>query len=455
MGRAKTVKIDRSGYLFNNRVLLALIIPLVIEQTLNLTAGLVDSIIVAAVGEAAVSGVSLMDTIYMLVLNIFSALSTGGAVIAGQYLGQKNRDNAKKAATELFWVMMVLSTALTILMYLLKPFILNVVFGQIDADVYSNAEMYLMVVNLSIPFMGMYNASAAIFRSVGNSKVVMTASLTMAIFNVVGNMIGVYVLNAGMYGVAVPTLLSRVIGGVMLMLMALRKNQELSIEPTFKHHFDLSMIKRILRIGVPNGFENGMFQLGKIMLVSLVSTFGTISITANAVSQTIVGIQVIPGIAISMALTTVIARCVGANDFEQAKYYNRKLMVITYIVMFFTNTLIYLALPQILNIYNLSSQTAELATQILLVHTLGAILIWPIGFDLPSTFRAAGDVKYTMIISIVAMWAFRIVGGYVCALGLGMGVLGVWVAMMFDWAFRAICHTIRYFSGKWQNKKVI
>ena len=254
-------------------MLLALILPLIGEQALNITVGLFDSIMVAAVSEAAVSGVSLVDSIYVLILNIFSALSTGGVVVAGQFLGRKDPNKANKAATELMWTMMLISIFLTILLYACQTIILTKIFGKIDADVYSNARMYLLIVNLSVPFMAMYNGAAAIYRTTGNTKIIMLNSLMMGVVNIIGNAIGVYILHAGIAGVAYPTLISRALGGIFIFSTLFSKKKEISVEKTLKHHFDLSMIKNILRIGIPSGLESSMFQVGKIMLLSLIATF--------------------------------------------------------------------------------------------------------------------------------------------------------------------------------------
>lgn len=436
-------------------MLLALILPLIGEQALNITVGLFDSIMVAAVSEAAVSGVSLVDSIYVLILNIFSALSTGGVVVAGQFLGRKDPNKANKAATELMWTMMLISIFLTILLYACQTIILTKIFGKIDADVYSNARMYLLIVNLSVPFMAMYNGAAAIYRTTGNTKIIMLNSLMMGVVNIIGNAIGVYILHAGIAGVAYPTLISRALGGIFIFSTLFSKKKEISVEKTLKHHFDLSMIKNILRIGIPSGLESSMFQVGKIMLLSLIATFGTASITANSVGFSIVGVADIPGFAISLALVTVVARCVGANDYKQAVYYTNKMIIFTYIAMLVTKLSLVFALPSILKIYHLSDVTSDLAYTIIFWHSVVGILMWPIAFDLPSTFRAAGDVKFPMIISTISMYLCRLVVGYVLAVNFHMGVFGTWIGMFVDWIFRAIVFSFRYIRGKWKNFSAI
>ncbi|NUN85391.1 MATE family efflux transporter [Coprococcus comes] len=454
MGKTKQ-KQDRSHYLFSNRELANLIGPLVIEQLLAVFVGMADSIMVANVGEAAVSGVSLVDNIMILIINIFAALATGGAVVAGQYIGRKDEKSACKAATQLVWFVSLSAVAIMILVYLGKDIILNQVFGHITAEVKGHADIYLLIVTASIPFIALYNGGAAIFRAMGNSQVSMRVSLLMNAINVTGNAILVFGLRIGTAGVAIPTLISRMVAAIVITVLLCNQTRILHIERTLKIRFDGRMIRKILAIGVPNGLENSMFQLGKILVLSLVSTFGTYAIAANAVSNAIALFQILPGMAISLAITTVISQCVGANDYEQVHYYLKKLLAIIYVAMVGTVALIFLALPLILKAYNLSDQTAAAATNIIHFHGISAMIIWPLSFALPAAYRAAGDAKACMYTSIVSMWIFRIGFSYLVGKYMGLGVFGVWVAMVIDWIVRAICFIIRYFNGKWKHGAIV
>ena len=454
MGKTKQ-KQDRSHYLFSNRELANLIGPLVIEQLLAVFVGMADSIMVANVGEAAVSGVSLVDNIMILIINIFAALATGGAVVAGQYIGRKDEKSACKAATQLVWFVSLSAVAIMILVYLGKDIILNQVFGHITAEVKGHADIYLLIVTASIPFIALYNGGAAIFRAMGNSQVSMRVSLLMNAINVTGNAILVFGLRIGTAGVAIPTLISRMAAAIVITVLLCNQTRILHIERTLKIRFDGRMIRKILAIGVPNGLENSMFQLGKILVLSLVSTFGTYAIAANAVSNAIALFQILPGMAISLAITTVISQCVGANDYEQVHYYLKKLLAIIYVAMVGTVALIFLALPLILKAYNLSDQTAAAATNIIHFHGISAMIIWPLSFALPAAYRAAGDAKACMYTSIVSMWIFRIGFSYLVGKYMGLGVFGVWVAMVIDWVVRAICFVIRYFNGKWKHGAIV
>lgn len=446
---------NHQNYLFSNLDLRHLILPLIVQLALQLIVGLIDSVMVASVGEAAVSGVSLVDSIMQLIIYIFSALAAGAAVVAGQYLGAKNQDKAKQAANELLWLNVWLSIVIMVAILLASNWILTNVFGNIAADVFYQAERYFYVVTFSIPAIAIFEAGTSIFRTMNNSKTTMKISVLMNVINAVGNAILIYGCGMGTQGAAIATLVSRWIAAILIIQLLLNPKWELSIERKWIHHFDLQMTKSVLAMGVPGGIENSIFQLGKIAILSLVATFGTSAITANAVTQTMASLEMIPGSAIQLAMITINARCVGTGDYEQVKYYNRKLIIISYVAILCWSIVLLLLLPSVLSLYNLTIETANLTTSMFLWHAFGAVLLWPLSFNLPASLRAAGDVRFPMMISILSMWVFRFVGAYILSTTLGLGAVGVWIAMaMLDWGFRSLCYCIRWHNGKWKTKRI-
>lgn len=441
--------------IFSNKDLKKLFVPLVIEQFLEYLTGLINSIMASHVGESAVSGISLIEFVMALLISVFAAIATGGAVISGQYLGNKKKDEARKASNQLIWFAGIFSILIMIIIYLIKPFILNTLFGEITDDVRNNANTYLIIVALSIPFIAIYNAGAAIYRTIGNSKLPMKIMLVMNAINVVGNIIFAYMFKMGIAGIALSTLITRMGAGIIIVLMLLNSKNELSLEKTFKYKFDLKMIKRILKIGAPFGLENGLFFLGRIIVLSLVSTFGTASIAANSVAGTIVMFEVLPGMAINLGLTVIISRCVGAGDFEQSKFYTKKVIGIMYIFNILTCLIISVLLPIILGIYGLSDEATILANNIVLLHAIFTITIWPLAYSLPVVFRAAGDAKFPMYISTLSMLIFRIALAYILCKVFGFGMIGTWFAMFIDWIVKSIIFVIRYIKGKWMTFKTI
>lgn len=443
------------GYLFSNKALLYLFIPLLIEMSLEFFVGLADSIMVASLGEAAISGVSLVDFLVQLLIFSFAALATGGAVIAGQYLGDNQPERARDASNQLVWFSAISSVIFMVIVIFARSFLIGILFGQIEADVWNNADIYLLIVALSIPFIAIYNSGAAIFRTTNNAALPMKIMAFCDILNVVGNAFCIYYLGWGVEGVAIPTVLSRLLSAIIILYFVLDENYVLHIKKTLKHKFDWELLKNVLNVGVPYGIENGLFQLGRVLVLSLVSTFGTMAIAANSVGYAIGIFSVLPGFAINLGLTAVISRCVGANDYEQAKYYNKKIIFIVFISHIVINAVIFALLPFILDIYNLHTQTAAMASEMIIWHGIFAIIIWPIAFTLPATFRGAGDSKSVMYISLGVMFTCRIALSYVIADWLGIGVFGTWIAMFIDWYVRAAIYIYRYFSGKWMEYRAI
>ncbi len=441
-------------YYFTNHDLKRFILPMIIEQFLALLVGMSDSIMVATVGEHAVSGVSLVDNIFILLIYLFSALATGGSVIMGQYLGQSNHEQANKAVNQLILFTALFALTITAGLYLTRDMILHNVFGDIEANVMEAAKLYLLIVSASIPFIALYNAGAAVFRTMGNAQVPMYLSLIMNTINVGGNAILIFVFDMGVAGAAIATLTSRVISGIAIVVLLRNPSLMLHLKRPFSFRLDIGMLKKIAYIGIPNGLENGMFQLGKIMVLSIIASFGTAAIAANAVANIIATFQVLPGMSVGMAVITVCSRCVGAGDYEAAKFYTRKIVRLVHILIICFSTVTLLALPGIMYLYNLSPEAMGFTKQIVWYHGICCMLFWPEAFTLANTLRAASDVKYCMILSIISMWVFRIGFSYILGVRLGLGVLGVWMAMTIDWAVRALLFIHRYRGTKWHHSSV-
>lgn len=440
--------------LFTNRMLLTLLWPLVVEQALNVLVGMSDTVMVSSVGEAAISGVSLVDMINYLILNIFAALATGGAVITSQFLGAKKPGEASRSAGQLVTLSSILGTAVMALCLLLRGPMLRLFFGSIADDVFRAAMIYFTITAISYPFLALYNAGAAIFRSVGNSEVSMRVSVIMNITNIVGNAFCIFVLRMGVAGVAVPTLVSRVLGAVIILKLTTRHDNVARVTWDGVKHLQPQMTKNILYIGIPSALENSLFQLGRVLVVSMISLFGTVHISANAVANNLDGMGCIVGQAIGLAMITVVGRCVGAQQLDQASYFTKKLLLWDYIVQGATNALILIFLNPLLSVYTLSDETRHLAWLLVMIHAGSAIFLWPAGFVLPNALRAANDVRFTMLTSILSMGIWRLAFSYILCVQMGMGAVGVWIAMVVDWVCRVTCFVVRFVSGAWKKKCV-
>ena len=441
--------------LFTKRALFTLIWPLLLEQTLSVTMGMADTLMVAGVGEAAVSSVSLVDTLNVLIIQILSALATGGAVIASQYLGRRDTENACRSAAQLYSVLGISTVVVGIVCMLLSRPILRGVFGSIDEDVMRFAQQYFLISAVSYPFIGLYNGGAALFRAQGNSRISMLASLVMNVINIAGNALLIYGFGMGVIGAALATLIGRVFAAVFI----LWQNQNLSNPLRVQELADLKPrsqpIRQILSLGIPSGLENGMFQIGKLCVSSLTSTLGTSAIAANAVANSVSTLANIPGNTMSLAMIPVIGQCLGAGDKKQAKHYSVTLLGIAIGGLAIANALVFVLMPEIVTWFNLSAEASVLCTTVVHMFNVASVFFWATSFTLPNALRAGGDAKYTMTVRIISMWLFRVILSYVFVLQFQLGLAGVWLGMFCDWVFRSICFLIRFVRGKWMNHKVI
>ena len=439
-------------HMFSNRDLLNIMVPLVLSQALANLVGLADNIMVSAVGEAAISGVSLVTLISNIILVLFGALTTGGAVLTSQYLGARQKEQARQSAGQMLLMALAVSLLLMVICLLLTKPILRLFFGAVDNDVMFACVTYFQYDAVSYPFIALFSAGEAIFRCMGNSKISLRINIIKNLVNVVGNAICIYGLKMGVEGVAIPTLLSRIVGAVLILIPACDSKRELSIDLKNLLNIHGGMMKKIAHIGIPTAFENSLFQLGRTMVAGMVTAFGTVHIAANATGNSITGIVIIISQGMSLGMITVVGQCLGAHDSEQAKYYAKKLMRWCYVSQGLLQLLLLIFRDQAVGLYsNLSPDTVALTKKLLTVHLLCAIPMYPASFLLPNALRAANDGKYTMTVSLLSMFLCRIIMSWVLCTQMKWGALGVWVAMVSDWLFRSTFFVIRWVREKWKK----
>lgn len=448
-------QIEKSRQLFSNKDLKMLIVPLIIEQLFILFVGIIDTLMVSHAGEAAVSGVSLVNQVNSIFIMIFTALTSGGAVVISQYIGNKDKKNGSLSASQLMMATTFISIVMMIATLLFKEPLLGLLFGRVEPDVMEACMTYLVISAFSFPALAIYSACSGIFRSIAKTKIIMYVSILMNIINVIGNSIGIFVLHAGVAGVAYPSLISRAIAAIIMLVVAFDKKNViyLKMKDIFSYHKE--MIQRILTIAIPSGIENGLFQISKVALTTITAMFGTTQIAANGVAQSLWSMAALFGIVMGPVFVTVIGQCMGANDVELAEYYVKKLLRLSYIGGTLWNIFFFAITPLILKFYSLSQETISLIIILCLIHNVFNAMLHPSGMILANGLRAAGDVKYTMYISIFATLVVRVAFSIILGIRLNMGVIGVALAMAIDWFVRAILIQLRYKKGIWKQFKVI
>lgn len=453
--QAGGIRMEQKKSLFSNQELKAMIVPLFLEQLLVMLVGLADTLVVSHVGEAAVSGVSLVNQFNTIFIYLFTALASGGAVVISQYIGGREKDLAGEAASQLLLFSTIFSVIIAVFVLVGNESILRLLFGKVEDSVMQACVTYLKISAYSYPALAIYNAGAAVYRSLGKTGTTMYLSVASNVINVVGNLIGVFVLKAGVAGVAYPSLIARIFSAVMITAFCFGEKNEVVYRSRWIMRWNGRMMRRILNIAIPNGMENGIFQLVKVALSSIVALFGTYQIAANGVAQSIWSLAALAGVAMGPVFITVIGQCMGSRDTDAADYYFRKLTKATLVISIVWNLFIFLLTPLFMRAYALEPETKRLVILLVLIHNVFNAAAFPFSGALSNGLRAAGDVKFTMYISIASTIAGRLLLSYVFGIVFEMGVIGIAAAMVCDWIIRGAIFYLRQKSGKWKTFQVI
>lgn len=441
--------------MFSNKDLRNLIFPLFVEQFLLMFVGIADTFVVSFSGEADVSGVSLVTSFNTVLIFLFTALSSGGAVIISQYIGSDNKRSASRSAGQLLMISAVISTVITILILSFHIQLLKLLFGKIEADVMAACDTYLIITTVSLPALAVYDAGAALCRSIGKTNVTMYISIAANVINVVGNCIGVFALKLGAAGVAYPSLISRIISAVAVTIFCFLKKNKIQYKPGDIFAWDKDLLKKIMKIALPNGAENGVHQLVKVALSSMVALFGTYQIAANGVAQSIWSLASIMGLAMAPVYTTVIGQCMGARDVNAANFYFKKLNKITFVLSVLWNGFIFAVTPLIVHFSAISPEAKSLVIKLVLINNIFNGIAYPFAGPLGNGLRAAGDVKFTMIWSISLTIGARLLFSAIFGMWMHMGVIGVAIGMSIDLVIRGAIFIWRQKSQKWTKFRLI
>ncbi len=451
----KKLTIDKDKLLFSNHDLLVLLVPLMIEQVLNALMGTVDTMMVSNVGSAAISAVSLVDAINNLMLQVFLALAAGGTIVCSQYLGKKDPVSCNRAAGQVFLTMLVVSVGITALCVIFRYPLLQVIFGQVEEEVMAASQVYFLVTALSYPFIALFNANAAFFRAEGNSRLPMAVSVLSNIINVVGNAVLIFGFGMGVLGAALATLCSRVVMSAIMIILQRRDKQVIVLRRLGRIRPEMALITVILSVGIPAGIENGMFQFGKLAIQSTVSTLGTVAIAAQAMTNILEYLNSVAALGIGIGLMTIVGQCMGAGEREQAVYYTRKLSVLAEVVVICFAITTFALTKTVTRLAGMEAESADLCYFMMSWITRIKPFIWVLAFIPAYGMRAAGDVRFSMVLSTLSMWIFRVAFCvYLCRVW-GFGPIAVWIGMFTDWTVRAVVFSVRFRRRKWLEHRVV
>ncbi len=445
----------KGEHLFTNKELLLLLIPVIAEQFLNSLMGMADNIMVSNVGSAAISAVSLVDSINNLIIQVFQALATGGVIICATYIGQKRKDLAKDAAGQLLFVTLWISVIITAIGLFFRTPLLHKIFGEVEESVMDASSIYFVITILSYPFVALAAAGSAIFRAQSKTSLPMILVIISNGINIVGNAILIFGFDMGVEGAALSTLFSRVLNTLLLLYFLRDTKLEIPVRRLFRVRPDIKKIKRILSMGIPNGVENGMFQFGKLAIQSSVSTLATYEIAAQAMTNIFENVNGVAGIGIGIGLMTVVGRCMGAGREDEARYYVKKLTGWAFIAITVSCLIVYLISRPVTMIAGMEPAAAELCVYMVGWITIVKPIFWSISFVPAYGYRAAGDVAFSMIVSTATMWLCRVSLCTILIRYFGVHTMAVWIGMFSDWALRSLIYGLRFRSGRWLKHKVV
>lgn len=446
---------QQTKHIFSNRDLRKLLIPLMLEQLLNCFMGMIDTIMVSNVGSAAISAVSLVDSINVLVIQAFAALAAGGAIVCAHFIGSRDKKGSNLAARQVLLSVTIISVIITAFCFAFKTPLLKLIFGSVEKSVMAASETYFFYTALSFPFIALYDCGASIFRAQENTRCPMVISVISNVLNVAGNAWMIWGLHMGVAGAAIATLISRIFCAVTVLYFLRRPKQEIVVQDYLKIRPDFKMIKKILAIGIPSGVENGMFQFGKLAIQSTVATLGTVAIAAQAMTATLEALSGMAAAGVGIGLMTVVGQCIGAGRKDEAVYYIKKLSVIGEIVIVVCSIVVFAITKPVTILGGMEAQSAKMCFTMMLAVTIVKPLVWTASFIPAYGLRAAGDVKFSMFVSALSMWIFRVTLCVCLCRCFGFGPMAVWIGMFTDWTVRGIIFTWRFYSKKWLKHSVV
>ncbi len=433
----------------------AIILPIFVDSTFIVLMALMNTAMVSSSGVAAVSAVSMVDSINIFIVSLFMAVATGGTVIVAQYKGSGNVQMLPKVASQSISAIALLSVVLSAVLIMLHQPILNGLFGKADADVLHNARIFLIGSCLSYPFFGIYQAIAGALRGVAQTKACLVLSLILNLTYLLLNVILIKGFDMGVVGLSISLIIARVLGMVVAFVYLLKYNQTLRVRLKDMLQLQWGILKKIMFIGLPFAAEQMFFNGGKLLTQTFIVQLGTLAITVNAISGSLSMLFQIGGSALSASIVTVVGQCIGRGDIQDARKFIRSFMWLSSIFFVVIGAVLLAIFPLLVGMYAPPAEIVPDIFELLLLIAIVQPIMWSLSFIMPAALRAAGDSRFTSVASLLTMWLFRIILGYILGITLGMGIMGVWIAMVAEWGVRSIIFGWRFRGNKWYRHKLI
>ncbi|WP_438349280.1 MATE family efflux transporter [Paenibacillus sp. FA6] len=444
-----------TGDAIDYKQIIAIVIPIFVDQAFIILMGLLNTAMISSSGVAAVSAVSMVDSLNIFLINVFVAVATGGTVIVAQYKGSGNQEMVSKAAAQAISAVTILSVLISVFVILFHTPTLNLLFGNAEEEVFRNAKIFLIGSCISYPFMAIFQAVSGVLRGVAETKACLGLSLIMNLTYLCLNIVLITVFDMGVMGLVISMILARVLGMVTSLIYLLKYNQTLRFKIRNALKLNFSILKKIMYIGIPFAAEQMFFNGGKLLTQTFIVQLGTLAMTVNAISGSISLLFQIGGNALSISVVTVVGQCIGRRNVQDARKFIKSFIGLS-TVFFVIATLIILPLfPLIVKLFSPPEDIIPTIFALTLLISIAQPILWSFSFIMPSALRAAGDSKFTSISSLLSMWLFRVILGYILGVTLHFGIMGVWVAMVAEWGIRGLIFAWRFKGDKWYAHKLI
>jgi len=444
-----------SGEHLNYRQVIAIIIPLFFDQLFNGIISMLNTAMISSSGTAAVAAVSMVDSLNVIMLNIFIGIATGGTVIVAQYYGAGKAESVTKAAGNAVAAVIFSAVIISIVLTGFHDSVLTLLFKSAEPDVFANAKIYLIGSALSYPFVSVIDAISGVLRGIGNSKSYFWLSLIKNGSNLLFNIIFLKIFNFGIIGLILSIILSRFLGMCCAFIYIRLLNRQIVLHFRDLLKIDCKMLRRIMFIGIPSAGEQVFFNAGKLITQSFIVTMGTGALAINAICNSLMVLMETGGLGLSLAIVTVVGISLGHGDYKSAKKYVRVFLILGSISVALTCLIMLPLLSPLIGFFSPEPQLLPEIMRICYICSVTTPLFWCLSFVSPAALRAAGDGRFVLVSSLISMWTLRVVLGYVLGIVFKLGILGVWLAMFIEWVLRGLMYNIRLMGKKWLSHKLI
>ncbi|HEY4389756.1 MAG TPA: MATE family efflux transporter [Paenibacillus sp.] len=444
-----------TGEVLDYKQIIAIIIPILVDQAFIILMSLLNTAMISSSGVAAVSAVSMVDSLNIFLINVFVAVATGGTVIVAQYKGRGDNEMVSKSAAQAISAVAIISVFISAFVVIFHVPTINLLFGRADADVLQSAKIYLIGSCISYPFIAIFQAVNGALRGVAETKACLGLSLIMNITFLALNVLFITVLDMGVMGLIISMLTARILGMVTSVIYLLKYNQTLRFRIQNALRLNWNILKKIMIIGVPFAAEQMFFNGGKLLTQTFIVQLGTLAITVNAISGSISLLFQIGANALSIAVVTVVGQCIGRRNIADARKYVKSFLGLSTVFFIIGDIILLPLFPLIVRLFSPPAEIIPTIFQLTVLIAIAQPLFWSFSFITPSALRAAGDSNFTSISSLLSMWLLRVILGYLLGITFGFGIMGVWIAMVTEWVVRGSMFMWRFKGEKWYSRKLI